>query len=83
MIGDISIMTHQNYLENSPVKKNYITLGEYEEFKKQYLIDVFKGLRYGQSFCNYFNIPNGTPLYYFRDHNTCEDWIIDNYLEKK
>lgn len=79
----VSIIGQSNYLDSSELKKNWITYEEYEQFQRQYVIDALKGLRYGQSFCNYFNIPNGTPLFYFRDHNRCEEWIKQNYLVKK
>jgi hypothetical protein len=75
----ITIMSQSNYLETQS-ERPYITREQYEEFKHQYIFDVLKDLRYGQAFCNYFNIQNGTPLFYFRDMATCERWIEDNYI---
>lgn len=60
-----------------------ITQNQYEQFKYQYVFDALRGLRYGEAFCNHFNIPNGTPLYYFQDFKLCEEWITNNYLRKK
>jgi hypothetical protein len=59
-----------------------ITQEQYTEFKHYYVIDVLKGKRYGQAFCDRFNIPNGSPLYYFKSHEICDRWICDNYLVK-
>jgi len=52
------------------------------EFEKQYTLDCLKGLRYGQSFCHFFGIPNATPLYHFKDTTIAMQWIKYNYLEK-
>ena len=59
-----------------------ITSTDYEQFKKQWVFDALKGYRFGQSFCEYFNINNSIPLYWFRDNNISERWIKDNYLQK-
>lgn len=60
-----------------------ITEEQYTEFKHYYVIDVLKGKRYGQAFCDRFNISNASPLYYFKSHEICDRWICDNYLIKK
>jgi hypothetical protein len=57
-----------------------ITDSQYEDFKKQWTFDAIAGKRYGQAFCDYFNIASTTPLYHFRDTWLCEHWIKDNYL---
>jgi hypothetical protein len=76
------MINQTNYFSGSDVVRNNITLEQYEEFKKYYVFDALRDIRYGQSFCNYFNIPDGTPLFYFKDHMICEKWITDNYLVK-
>lgn len=53
-----------------------------DDFEKQYTLDCLKGWRYGQSFCNFFGIPNATPLYHFKDTGVSKHWIKYNYLEK-
>ena len=59
-----------------------VTLEQYYEFKKYYVIDVLKGKRYGQAFCDRFSIPNGSPLYYFQSQEICDRWIKENYLTR-
>lgn len=75
----MSIMSNTNYLQ-SQIKK--VSREEYEEFDRNWAFNALKGLRYGQLFCNKFDIPGGTPLFYFKDVQTCKDWIEHNYLEK-
>lgn len=64
------------------IKYHTITQDQYQEFQLYYIIDVLKGKRYGQAFCDRFNIPQGTPLYFFNSQNICDRWIRDNYLVK-
>lgn len=54
------------------------TLGEWE---RTLLVDRLKGWRLGQSFCEYFGVPNSSPLYWFRDGDTSRRWIQNNYLK--
>lgn len=63
-------------------KYHTITPEQYEEFKYYYILDVLKGWRYGQSFCERFGISNASPLYHFKSQELCERWIQDNYLVK-
>lgn len=57
-----------------------ITWQEYEQWEKTYIIDALADKRLGQSFCEYFNIGNATPLYHFKDNRFSERWIKDQYL---
>jgi hypothetical protein len=59
-----------------------ITQEQYEQFEYYYVFDVLKGLRYGQAFCERFNISNASPLYWFKNQETAKRWIHDNYLVK-
>ena len=58
-----------------------ISKKNYEEFRKQWIIDSLKGLRYGQSFCDFFKISNATPLYYFKDNRFAEKWIESHWIK--
>lgn len=61
--------------------KQQVSKIKYEDFKKHWVFYALNGKRYGQAFCEHFEIPRGTPLYYFRDNKLCEKWIEDNYIE--
>lgn len=56
-----------------------ITFEEYEDFKKTSILYILQDKRYGQAFCEHFDI-EGSPLYFFKDSNLCEKWIKDNHL---
>jgi len=61
-----------------------ISREEYEEFKREYIIDVLAGKRYGQAFCERFissELQRASNLYYFKDIEVCERWIEENYLD--
>ena len=59
----------------------YVTQEQYISFQNQWIFDAIGGKRYGQAFCEFFGVPRGTPLYYFRDNKIAERWIQDNYLK--
>lgn len=63
-------------------KRTKIKQTQYEEWKRKWVFDALAGMRYGESFCKYFGISNGSPLYFFRDKKVSEHWINDNYIEK-
>lgn len=58
-----------------------VSAAQYAAWEQQWLFDAISGLRLGESFCKYFGVPRGTPLYYFRDNNLSLRWIKDNYME--
>lgn len=59
-----------------------ISQDEYDIFKKQWIVDALKGMRYGESFCKFFDLSNSTPLYFFKETSLSERWIKDFYLKK-
>ena len=57
----------------------------YAEWKKLYTFDSLKGHRYGQSFCNHFNIRDYR-IFYDQDWSRCDeiiqrDWVIKLHIE--
>jgi hypothetical protein len=57
-----------------------ITQEQYNEFKEfHWTVYILQDKRYGQAFCEHFDIPSITTLYYFKDKNIAERWIRDNY----
>lgn len=40
-----------------------ITADEYREWERQYTFDGIRGMRYGQSFCEYFGVQDNLLLY--------------------
>lgn len=56
-----------------------ITQTEYQQWQNEYLFDALKNQRYGQSFCNRFDITDNI-LFYERDANWADNYIKQNYL---
>lgn len=81
-------MTHSeqwaNYLADLPYKKRYhtITAEQFAEFERALVIYLLRGDRFGQAFCEHFEIGSSTPLFYFRSESTCREWIKNNWLVK-
>jgi len=59
---------------------NNINQLAFEQFDRGFIIDALNDKRYGQAFCEYFNIGNATPLYWFKDYKIAKRWITENYI---
>ena len=58
-----------------------IQLKDYEDWQKQYTWDALQNIRYGQSFCNQYNITD-LRLYYSRDWVFCDRLIRKEYITR-
>jgi hypothetical protein len=56
-----------------------VTPEQYQQWKQQYSFDGLKDLRYGQSFCNHFNIRDNI-LFYSHDAESADDYIRKLYV---
>lgn len=56
-----------------------ITPRQYRQWKKLYTWDALRNLRYGQSFCNHFEISDHR-LFYERNQKSCDNLIQKEYL---
>lgn len=56
-----------------------ISQAEFQEWHDGYVFDALVGLRYGQSFCNRFNITDNI-LFYERDNGFAYRYITANYV---
>jgi hypothetical protein len=52
---------------------------EFARWKQHYTFDALKGKKYGQSFCDYFDITDYI-LYYTREPNRCDEHIHRTYI---
>jgi hypothetical protein len=59
----------------------HISLEQYTEWKNQCSFDALRGLRYGQSFCNHFEIADNLLYYTTFDVVQCDDYIMKRYIE--
>jgi len=62
-------------------QQNSVTQAAYEAWKLEFTFDGIRGARYGQSFCNHFNITDYV-LFYKLDWASADQHIRTVYLEK-
>ena len=62
-------------------QQNSVTEAAYEDWKQEFTFDGIRGARYGQSFCNHFDITDYV-LYYKMDWASADQHIRTVYLEK-
>ena len=58
-----------------------IKLADYESWQKLYTFDALQDLRYGQSFCNHFDIQDHR-IFYERDWVRCDTMIRREWIER-
>lgn len=75
-------MTQELLAINARVHRQHsITPAEYENWKREFTFEGIRGARYGQSFCNYFDITDYV-LFYKTDWDSADQHIRAVYLEK-
>jgi hypothetical protein len=61
--------------DNTPASR-----ADYEQWRREFVFDALQGLRYGQSFCNRFDITDNI-LFYERDPEWADLYIRDCYVK--
>jgi hypothetical protein len=61
--------------------RNSILQAEYDAWRDEFVFDGIRGMRYGQSFCNHFDITDYV-LFYMLDWDKADQHIRKLYLEK-
>ncbi len=56
-----------------------VSRADYEQWRQEFVFDALQGLRYGQSFCNRFDITDNI-LFYERDPEWADLYIRNYYL---
>lgn len=67
------------YARTSP--KHSVSNSKYEAWKREFTFEGIRGARYGQSFCNYFDITDHV-LFYKIDWASADQYIRSMYLAK-
>jgi hypothetical protein len=57
-----------------------ITQEDYDQWRRDYVWEALHGIRYGQSFCNYFGITDNHLYYAPGDIVWCDRYIRKTYL---
>jgi hypothetical protein len=68
-------------IDNKVNRAYSIPPAEYDAWKRAFTFEGIKGLRYGQSFCNHFDITDYV-LFYVLDWDRADQHIKKSYLEK-
>lgn len=71
MVADISY--------GYPSLNNPVARADYEQWRHEFVFEALQGLRYGQSFCNRFDITDNI-LFYERDPEWANTYILENYI---
>jgi hypothetical protein len=58
-----------------------VSLEEYQQWQELYTWDAIQDQRYGQSFCNHFDITDHR-LFYERDWVRCDQMIRREYIQR-
>lgn len=67
-----------SFLDKQP--KPEISKQEYEIFRKEYIFEQIKGKRYGQAFCERFNV-NDMVVNCLVDEDIAREMIEENYIQ--
>jgi hypothetical protein len=59
-----------------------ITSKQFEQWKQDFTFDALYGLRYGQSFCNHFDITDNLLYYNPWSVDQTNEYIKKNYVER-
>ncbi len=57
-----------------------ITQQQYQQWAARFIFDGLRNQRYGQSFCNHFQIHDNI-LFYSRTVDEADRYILENYVE--
>lgn len=79
-----SVFTYHTQSTATTAEKyiDLITVEQYTLWQKEYTLEALRGIRYGQSFCNHFNLDDNL-LFYTADHYWCDNYIRKHYLDKR
>jgi len=62
-----------------PQDNQSVSRADYEQWRQEFVFDALQGLRYGQSFCNRFDITDNI-LFFERDPEWADLYIRNYYL---
>lgn len=73
-------MNNVHWEQLLPFEQFRISHDEYAQFKRWYVMYALADKRFGQAFCEHYEIRS--LLYHLKDRKMAERWIEDNYLEQ-
>ena len=79
MLTGFSSMVNSINRRDYPRDNTPVSRANYEQWRRKVVFDALQGLRYGQSFCNRFDITDNI-LFYERDPEWADVYIRKNYV---
>ena len=79
MLTGFSSMVSSISLQGYPKDNTPVARADYEQWRLEFVFDALQGLRYGQSFCNRFDITDNI-LFYEQDPEWADTYIRNYYL---
>ena len=70
------------FADKNDTPREPISQEDFELWQKDYTWDALHGIRYGQSFCNRFNISDNLLYYKTWPPEQMDDYIKKNYIER-
>ena len=70
------------FADKNDTPREPISQEDFELWQKDVIWDALYGLRYGQSFCNRFNISDNLLYYNTWPPEQMDDYIKKNYIER-
>ena len=70
----VMTIPHNCPRDNTPVES-----ADYQQWRQEAVFDMLRGVRYGQSFCNRFDITDNI-LFYEQDPEWADVYIRKNYI---
>jgi hypothetical protein len=70
------------FADKNDTTREPISQEDFELWQKDVIWDALYGLRYGQSFCNRFNISDNLLYYNTWPPEQMDDYIKKNYIER-
>jgi hypothetical protein len=67
--------------DTSGVRREPVPLKDYLQWKKEYVFDALRGIAYGRSFCDRFNVLDFR-IFYSRHSDTCDYYIQEHWVER-
>lgn len=83
MSGQQAFDQFVEFSEQSAKIRDPINQGDYEQWKHDYIWEALHGIRYGQSFCNHFDITDNILYHAPGDIAWCDKYIRKHYVARK
>ena len=74
-----SAMVKEIGRQDTDIKIRAVRQADYQSWQHEFVFDALQGLRYGQSFCNHFDVTDNI-LFYEQDPEWADTYIRSYYV---